>query len=162
AGGLAPGASLNCTATYSIEQGDLDSGSVTNHAKAHANGVDSNEDTQTVNAVQSPALTLTKADDASGFHAPPKAGDKIHYTFTITGNVTLTSVDLTDALVGFSSATCGTTTLAPGADTTCSADYTLTQGDVNSGNVHNAAEACGTPPVGADACDSASTDTPIT
>src|SRR5439155_19296764 len=102
---------------------------------------------------------------ATNFHSPPRAGDTIHYTFTITntGNVTLTGVELTDALVGFSNATCGgVTTLAPGASTTCTADYTLTQADVDAGTVHNSATACGNPPTGSEVCDIKTSDTPIT
>ena len=64
------------------------------------------------------------------------AGDTIEYGFKITntGNVTLTSVDLLDALVGKDPAVaCGATTLAPAAFTTCSATYTITQADINAG-----------------------------
>src|SRR5205085_427753 len=58
AGGLAPNASMTCSAAYSITQANLDQGSVTNHATAHANGTDSNQDQATVTAVQHPALSL--------------------------------------------------------------------------------------------------------
>ena len=55
---------MTCTASYTITQADLDSGSVTNTAKGHAflgtAPVDSNEDNETVTAVQNPALSLVK------------------------------------------------------------------------------------------------------
>src|SRR5206468_1282297 len=96
--------------------------------------------------------------------APTKAGDKITYNFKIknTGNVTLTSVNLDDALVGYSGVTCGgATTLALGVETTCSTDYTVLQSDVNAGNVHNSATANGTPPTGSPISDTKTTDTSI-
>src|SRR5206468_824767 len=55
AGGLAPGAFITCTASYTITQADIDSGTVKNTAQAHSNGTDSNTDSQTVTAVKSPA-----------------------------------------------------------------------------------------------------------
>ncbi|MFN8191651.1 MAG: hypothetical protein U0R78_14645 [Nocardioidaceae bacterium] len=72
------------------------------------------------------------------------AGDTILYSFVITntGNVTLTSVGVTDAKVG--PVTCPVTTLAPGASTTCTKSYTLTQADVDAGVVNNTATASGT------------------
>ena len=49
---LAPGASITCTATYTIGQADLDAGAVTNTATATNGTVTSNPDTETVTAVQ--------------------------------------------------------------------------------------------------------------
>ena len=88
AGGLAPGASMTCTATYTITQADLDGGSVTNTAKASANGTDSNTDDETVTAVQTPALSLVKTATPTTYDA---VGDVIGYSYLVknTGNVTL-------------------------------------------------------------------------
>ena len=46
-GFLDPGEAVTCTASYTITQADLNSGSVTNIAKASVAGIDSNEDTET-------------------------------------------------------------------------------------------------------------------
>ena len=62
AGPLAPGAFVTVTATYTITQGDVNAGSVINHAFATTtyagNTVTSNTDTQTATASQTPELTI--------------------------------------------------------------------------------------------------------
>ena len=65
--------------------------------------------------------------------------DVINYSFTVTntGNVNLTGIAVSDADVD--NLTCGATTLAPGASTTCTATYTITQADVDAGGTENTA-----------------------
>jgi len=51
-GNLDPGESITCTATYTITLADLNAGSVTNTATAHAGGTNSNPSSQTVTGTQ--------------------------------------------------------------------------------------------------------------
>ncbi len=87
-GFLDPAEAITCTATYSITQADLNSGSVTNLAKASADGIDSNEDTETVDAVKNKTLSLVKSASPSTYDA---VGDSIAYSYLVTntGNVRL-------------------------------------------------------------------------
>ena len=146
---LAPGDSITCSASDTATQADLDAGFVTNVATAHAaftlygdtdpTVVDSNEDTTTVLAIQSPALTLAKTTTTASFDA---IGDTISYSYelTNTGNVTLSgpfTVSDDQATV-----TCPVTaSLAPGDSITCSASDTATQADLDAGFVTNVATA---------------------
>ncbi len=148
-GNLDPGESLTCTATYTVTQDDLNSGSVTNTATASASGTDSNQDQVTVSAVQSPALTLDKAGTLDITAAAPagsaNAGDEIDYAFEVTnsGNVTLTEVTLTDPNVATVSCPGGhpIPSLAPAAATTCTGTYVILQGNVDAGEKVNTATA---------------------
>ncbi|MBU2920192.1 DUF11 domain-containing protein, partial [Winogradskyella psychrotolerans] len=65
--------------------------------------------------------------------------DEITYEFTVTntGDETLTNIIVTDPLVG--TVTCVSTTLSPGANTTCSATYVITQSDIDNGGIENSA-----------------------
>jgi uncharacterized repeat protein (TIGR01451 family) len=163
---LAPGATTNCTADYTLTQADIDAGAKTNTATAcgdpPAGAEVCDDDTTTTQLPPDKKIALHKTAVLNA-PAAPKAGDTITYTFEITntGNVTLTGVDLDDALVAFTNATCGATTLAPGAKTTCNVDYTLTQADVDAGSVSNSAHACGDPPAGAEVCGDGTTTTPL-
>lgn len=76
------------------------------------------------------------------------AGDRIHYSFTITnsGNVAVRNLAVSDSRL--SGISCPVTALNPGASTTCTADYLLTQTDIDAGAVNNTASAKGTDPGG--------------
>ena len=95
----------------------------------------------TVNAAQNPALTLTKIPNPSTY----TDGQSVLYTYTVTnvGNVTLSSVNVTDTTFG-QTIVLGTTTLAPDASTTGTFTYTTTQTDFDNGSVVDNALAEGT------------------
>ena len=143
-----PGASITCSASYTITQGDLDAGSVTNTASASQWVVSSPPDDETVTAVQRPS-------SPSPSRSPPatpttSVGDVISYSFDVenTGNVRLAgpvtvsdnrasdescpNVDTVGNLDGY---------LDPGEQITCSASYSVIQADLNSGSVTNTASA---------------------
>ena len=88
AASLAPGASITCTATYTIQPSDLDAGSVTNVASATNGTVTSPTDTVTVPATQKPELTLNKSASPLTYTT---VGQTITYDYVLnnTGNVTL-------------------------------------------------------------------------
>ena len=93
---LDPGESITCTASYTITQADLNSGSVTNVATAHAGGTNSNQDTETVTAVRNAALSLVKSASPATYSS---VGAVISYSYLVTnsGNVSLAGpVTITD------------------------------------------------------------------
>ena len=148
---LAPSQSLTCTATYSTTQADLDGTGVVNTAIAEASSPQgtntSDTATATVSPVQDPAISLVKTANPPDFST---AGTVITYRYELTnsGNVTLTSVGVTDLMVGLSTITCPSSTLAPAASETCTATYTTTNADVQAGHITNTATGSGTPPTG--------------
>src|SRR4029079_9391528 len=139
---LAPGASIDCTASHTITQDDLDAGSFYNQACVDdgAGGADQACDDVTTPGTPSPALSITKDATESGFDS---VGDVIHYTIVATNTVTVTlhTVDVTDSQV--SDLSCTPTTpvasLAPGASITCTASHTITQDDLDAGSFFNQA-----------------------
>jgi len=165
AGTLLPGQAATCTLTYLVAQTDVDAGGVTNTATA--TGIPPStpanpdpdptpgDDTITTDLGSAPGLTVTKTDDVSGFGVPVMAGDRIGYTITAknSGNVSLTGVTVTDALLGGDvTSSCnwpGTAgALVPGEKATCSGSYTLTQADIDAGTVSNTATGVGYDPDG--------------
>jgi uncharacterized repeat protein (TIGR01451 family) len=174
-GALAPGASVTCTASYVATQADIDAGSIRNSATASGTpptgpAVTSPPSPATVTATPAPAITLTKSivsisdNNNDGL---TDVGDGVLYSFAVrnTGNVTLSSVTITDPDLAGLTITCAATTLAPGASTTCtpSGPYVVTADDVLSGAVANTATVQGTPPGGAAPVSAtSSTTTPAT
>ncbi|MFB7473588.1 GEVED domain-containing protein [Kitasatospora sp. NPDC056184] len=158
-GPLAPGASVTCTAHYTVTQQDADRGTLRNSATA--TGVPPGGGTPVTSPPSSvilphesrPALGLVKKADPA---TVGKAGEQVVYTFTVTntGNVTLTDVKVTDtAFTGSGGAPevdCPGSPLAPGSVLTCTARYVVTQADVDAGRIDNTATATATPPAGLD------------
>ena len=156
---LAPGDvdSATFTASYTVTQADVDAGSFMNTAQISGEYTDgagtpqstSNSDDETVTAVQSPAIAITKTANESSYSS---AGDTLTYAFTIenTGNVTLTNVMITDPLATVSGGPI--LSLAPGEvdSTTFTASYLVTQDDMDDGQVVNLATVTATPPSGPD------------
>jgi len=145
---LAPGASLTCTSgAYTLTQADIDRGRVDNTATATARnpqgGTVTATDPATVELTPASSVRLTKSAGAisDGDGNGPDAGDTITYTFTVTntGATTVTNPRIADPKLGLRGFACGTTSLAPGASTTCTATYTLTQADVDAGAATNTA-----------------------
>ncbi len=176
AGGLVPHASVTCnaTSTHTITQADVDAG--TRSDTATATGTDGNADTSppasstaTVNATANPAVSLTKtgavspASDKGG----AKVGDTVTYTFVVTntGNVTLTTLTVTDPSDG-GAVVCAPPAvgLTPSASVTCSGTttHTITQADVDAGSYSDTATASGADAKGEPSPSSPSTATVTT
>ena len=117
AGGLAPGASLLCEAPYTVTQEDMNSGLITNIARAFSGDVPlpatpgPETATLTVPAIANPQILLAKTADLT---TNAGVGQEITYTYTVTntGNLTLSDVTVTDAHTSAS----GTLALPVGED----------------------------------------------
>ena len=97
--------------------------------------------------VADPKISVAASTNPPTFAA---AGTPItaSYLVTNTGNVTLTSVGVTDTLQGqgLSAISCPQSTLLVGAGETCSGLYAVKQADVDAGGINLAATASGTAP----------------
>lgn len=171
---LASGEKLTCTATYVIQQGDIDRTPLTNVAGATgtpaAGPVLTDTDTRAVPAVLAPQLLIEKTaavtdvdqDGVTGL------GDRIAYAFDVTntGNVTLSTIAVVDDRLAARSiaVTCTPTSLAPLQVARCTAvaPYVITQADVDAGIVHNSAYSTGRTPLGGPVTSNTDiTDTPV-
>ena len=159
---LAPGATITCTATYTVTQVDVDAGSISNTATINGLDPSNNPVTKTAGATvttdQTASLSFTKlASPSSGV----VTGDTVTYSFAglNDGNVTLSNVNVTDPMAGLGPITCVPaqgSNLAPGDTINCSAAYTVTQANVDAGSFSNTATVTGTPPTGPDVTKTAS------
>ncbi|MGP8060627.1 MAG: beta strand repeat-containing protein, partial [Acidimicrobiales bacterium] len=86
----------------------------------------------------SSSLTLTKSTSSTGYTA---AGQVIPYNYLVdnTGNNAVTGLTVTDNKIP--TVNCPSSSLAAGADETCTASYTTTAADVAAGSVTNIATA---------------------
>ncbi len=137
AGGLAPAATLTCSAQYTATQADIDAGQVTNLASANSGALSSPQTSETIPADQSPALSVIKEALTTTFAAP---GDVVTYRFTLSndGNVTLTgTTEVVDDKIG--TIECFIGNFTPGSTQVCEADYSVTQADIDNGSVTNQA-----------------------
>ena len=169
-GSLKPGESATYTATYAIQQSDIDAGFVSNQAEASGIGAEqtvSDLSDETVNGdaptvvelCQTPDIAITKTASYDDGGDCSDAGEEILYTFTVTntGNVTLTSVTVSETSFSgtgtlspaYVSSTMGSGegSLKPGESATYTATYVIQQSDIDAGFVSNQAEASG---IGAD------------
>ncbi len=162
---LDPGKSETCTATYATTQADVDRGSIDNTGTATgtppAGAPVSASSALSIPATRTPGISVVKSASITGFSTP---GVAVNYSYLVknTGNVTLTSVGVTDPMTGLSAITCTTKTLAPQASETCTATYTTSQADVDRGSVNNTGTATGTPPAGANVTATSSVTIPGT
>ena len=119
--------------------------------------VPSNPDDTVTPVDNTPLLTLVKTSELTGDTDGDGAADldeTVTFSFVVTntGEVTLDDVAVDDPLLAAAGITpvCAATTLAPGEQTTCTAEYPVTQADVDSGRVFNTAHATGLPPTPVD------------
>ena len=153
---------------YVVTQSDIDTGSITNQATATGEGVEGivtdvsgdtiTDDTPTVTILPEAcidAIALTKTgvfNDVDTSGCTSLGVDTVTYTFTVTsqGNTPLTSVTVTDPLLG------GLLAAVPSGDTNNNTilditetwvyvqDYVVTQSDIDTGSITNQATASGT------------------
>jgi uncharacterized repeat protein (TIGR01451 family) len=139
---LAPGASITCTASHTIDQSDIDAGSFYNQACVDDTEGPAAEacDDVTTEGEQNPGLEINKTATEQGYD---EIGDVIHYTITATnsGNITLHDVLVTDPNVGDLLCTPDNPVddLAPGDSIVCTASHTIDQSDLDAGSVYNQA-----------------------
>ena len=149
-----------------MTQADVDHGSIVDDATTEGTTPSggttplATSNTVTVNVTQTASLTIAKSATPTTVTA---ANQSVTYTFTVTntGNLTLTTVGVTDvptAPAGIVIPTCtslsspagtctGTsTTLLPGQIATFTGTYTVTQADIDHGSIVDSAVAAGTTP----------------
>ena len=133
---VAAGDTMECTASYTVTQADLDAGMITNIATIDTNQTGPKTGTTIVDADRLQQFTVVKATTATSYS---RVGQVLNYTITVqnTGNITLTGLTITDALTD--NERCPHTTLVPADTMTCTASYTVTQDDLDAGSITNIA-----------------------
>ena len=142
---LAPGAGLDCSATYTATQADIDAGTIVNTATVAGRDPQDNPISDSASATtlteHVTGVSLTKAATPTSGLA---AGDRVTYTLvaTNTGTVTLHDATITDARLDPNALRCrpdAGSTLAPAATMTCTGEYQVSTADVEAGKITNTA-----------------------
>ncbi|PRB08730.1 hypothetical protein CQ047_11760 [Microbacterium sp. MYb72] len=154
---LDPDETVTCTATYVLQQDDVDRGSVENTATASGmtltgTPVTSLPSSAVITSEQAPGLAIVKSTDAAWFWS----GSTIDYTFLVTntGTVTLTDVRVDETEFSgtgsVSAVECPpeAASLRPGQSITCTASYTTQDADLALDTIDNTAVSAGTAPGG--------------
>jgi uncharacterized repeat protein (TIGR01451 family) len=150
---LAPGAVIHCQYTHTVNQTDIDSGSVVAPASVTATAPDgapvAAARTKTITAVKTDILTVTNTAPVTSYAT---VGELITYTVTLSndGNTTLANPALSDpnATIGTCTPALPVTSLAPGETIVCTAVHAVTQADLDSGSIATIATATATNPSG--------------
>ena len=127
--------------TYTNDSDDPDD--ITNIDNTDTEPNDDFDDPTVTDIIQIDRITVVKTDTYVDVNANGlmDVGDQINYAIVVTntGNTTLTSVSITDALVTVNNQQVGTGTLVPNAIENLNYTYTLLQADIDSGSVSNQA-----------------------
>ena len=157
------------TATYTVNQSDIDTGSITNQASVNGTAPNeavvtdlsgnssTNNEPNVIPICTSAAIAIVKTNDiivGENGCANLKVGDIVKYTFTVTnpGNLSLHNVSVTDAHVGLSaialqSGDANTNNILEVSEAWIyTATYTVTQADLDTGSITNQASVNGTAP----------------
>ena len=155
---LAPGAEERFTASYTVSEKDILAGSVVNEATAKGTSPDPENPDVPVDPGKKedptdPAngrLTVEKTTTSSPANGESYALDEtITYQITVKndGNLTIKDIEVTDELTGNTGDKAWKIEeLAPGAEETFTASYTVTEKDILAGSVVNEATAKGKSP----------------
>ncbi|MDD5965964.1 MAG: MBG domain-containing protein, partial [Blautia sp.] len=146
-----PGESVETTATYTITEEDILRGEFGNTATAiFSNRKEYTGTDEVIPADPNPHLTVEKTTTSSPANGKSYAlGETITYKITVKndGNLTIKDIEVTDELTGNTgNKAWKIEELAPGAEETFTASYTVTEKDILAGSVVNEATAKGTSP----------------
>jgi len=140
---LAIGASVTCTAAYTVQQSDVDAGIFTNTATATATELGSTtlSASASTNLTAAPSVSIVKS--RVGTTALNGVGQIVSYQIVVTntGNVALNAVNVDDANTGSLSCTPPTevASLAVNATIVCTGSHSVTSAEVTAGQVINTA-----------------------
>ena len=130
-------------------------------------GTDTNDDPTYTTIDQNPSIQISQgATYDLGTDLTSDVGDLVTFTYTVTntGSVTLSSIEVTDDILGaiVPDATIDPITidsLAPGESEVVTATYPVVQSDIDNGYLQNASEVVGVTPQGVSVTDDSDADT---